>query len=211
MFTKTLLPDTVRAIELISDIPIVKKSYLAGGTALALHLGHRISVDLDFFTQEELDEKVLLANLEQLPEFKKDGVAWRTVWGNVNNTKFSLFYYKYTMLDKTDEFMGLNLASLKDIAAMKIVAIGDRGTRRDFIDLYFLSKTFSIDEMLEFYDKKYGDLDEKAYHLIRSLDYFTDADIDTQIPDMLVDVSWSEVKKFFHQQSIRLSKKYNLS
>lgn len=211
MFTKTLLPNTVRAIELVAKLPIVKNAYLAGGTALALQFGHRISVDLDFFTQEELDEKVLLVSLDQLPEFKKDGVAWRTVWGNVNNTKFSLFYYKYPLLEDTVEFMGLRLASLKDIAAMKIVAIGDRGTRRDFIDLYFLSKTFSVDEMLEFYDKKYGDLDEKAYHLIRSLDYFTDADIDTQIPDMLVDVSWSEVKKFFHQQSIRLSKKYNLS
>lgn len=210
MFTKTLLPDTVRAIELVSDISIVKKSYLAGGTALALHLGHRISVDLDFFTQEELEENVLLADLEQLPEFKKDGVAWRTVWGIIQNTKFSLFYYKYPLLEKTEEFMGVNLASLKDIAAMKIIAIGDRGTKRDFIDLYFLTKTYSIDEMLEFYDLKFGDLEEKAYHLIRSLNYFVDADIDTQLPKMLVDVSWDEVKKFFHLQSIRLSKRYNL-
>ena len=53
MFTKTLLPDTIRAIKLVSNIPIIQKSYLAGGTALAPHLGHRISVDLDFFTQEE--------------------------------------------------------------------------------------------------------------------------------------------------------------
>lgn len=211
MFTKTLLPDTVRAIELVSKVTIVKNSYLAGGTALALRLGHRISIDLDFFTLEELEEQVLLADLEQLPEFKKDGVAWRTVWGVIQNTKFSLFYYKYPLIDKTDEFMGLNLASLKDIAAMKIIAVGDRGTKRDFVDLYFLSKIYSIDEMLGFYDQKFGDLEEKAYHLIRSLDYFVDADIDTQTPKMLVDLpSWSDVKNFFHKESLRLSKKYNL-
>lgn len=212
MFTKTLLPDTIRAIELISDIEIVKNSYLAGGTALALRLGHRISVDLDFFTQEELEEKVLLANLEKLPEFKKDGIAWRTVWGIIQNTKFSLFYYKYPIIDKTDEFMGLNLASLKDIAAMKIIAVGDRGTKRDFIDLYFLSKIYKLDEMLVFYDQKFGDLEEKIYHLIRSLDYFVDADIDTQIPDMLVEIpSWDKIKNFFHRESIRLAKLHNLN
>jgi predicted nucleotidyltransferase component of viral defense system len=210
MFTKILLPDTVRAIKLVSKVPIVKNSYLAGGTALALRLGHRISIDLDFFTLEELEENVLLADLEQLPEFKKDGVAWRTVWGIIQNTKFSLFYYKYPLLEKTDAFMGIKIASLKDIAAMKIIAIGDRGTKRDFIDLYFLTKTYTTDEMLEFYDMKFGDLDEKAYHLIRSLDYFADADVDTQLPKMLIDIDWENIKKFFHQESMRLSKVYNL-
>jgi len=107
MFTKTLLPDTVRAIKLISGIPIVKNAYLAGGTALAMHLGHRISVDLDFFTQETLEEQILLANLHKLPEFKEDGVAWRTVWGKIGVTKFILFYYKYPLLAKTHPFMGI--------------------------------------------------------------------------------------------------------
>lgn len=210
MFTKTLLPDTVRAIKLISDIPIVKKAYLAGGTALALHLGHRISVDLDFFTQEELEENILLADLEQLPEFKKDGTAWRTVWGKVGLTKFSLFYYKYPLLEKTQEFMGLNLLNLKDISAMKIAAVGDRGTKRDFIDLYFLSKIYSLDEMLKFYDFKFSDLNDKIYHLIKSFNYYKDAENDV-LPKMLVDISWNEVKDFFHQEAMRLAKQNNLT
>ncbi|MBU0998062.1 nucleotidyl transferase AbiEii/AbiGii toxin family protein [Patescibacteria group bacterium] len=205
MFTKTLLPDTIRAIKLVSNIPIIKKSYLAGGTALALHLGHRISVDLDFFTQEELEEKILLADLQKLPEFKKDGVAWRTVWGKVGVTKFSLFYYKYPLLAKTHSFMGINLLNLKDIAAMKVSALGDRGTKRDFIDLYFLSKKYTLDEMLSFYDQKFFDLNDKTYHLIRSFDYFEDAENDL-LPKMLVKVSWNEVKKFFHNESMRLAK-----
>lgn len=78
MFTKALLPNTIRAIQLVSDIPIIKKAYLAGGTALALHCGHRISVDLDFFTQEELDENILAMDLNRLSEFKEEGKAWRT-------------------------------------------------------------------------------------------------------------------------------------
>lgn len=208
MFTKTLLPDTVRAIKLVSNVPIVKKAYLAGGTALALRLGHRISVDLDFFTQEELDEKVLLADLEQLPEFKRDGLAWRTVWGKVGETKFSLFYYKYPLLEKTSKFMGINALSLKDIAAMKVSALGDRGTKRDFIDLYFLSKIYSLDEMLEFYDLKFSDLKDKTYHLIRSFDYFVDAETDPS-PKMLVDISWDNIKHFFHTESMRLAKLNN--
>lgn len=208
MFTKTLLPDTLRAIELISDIPIIKKAYLAGGTALALHLGHRISVDLDFFTQEALEEQILSANLHKLPEFKEDGVAWRTVWGKIGETKFSLFYYKYPLLAKTHLLMGINLLDVKDLAAMKVAALGDRGTKRDFIDLYFLSEKYSLDEILEFYNQKYGDLEDKIYHLVRSFDYFDDAEVD-DLPQMLIPVSWEEVKEFFHRESMRLANVLN--
>lgn len=205
MFTKTLLPDTVRAIQLVSEAPIIKKAYLAGGTALALHLGHRISVDLDFFTQEELEENILAMDLNRLPQFKEEGKAWRTVWGKVGETKISLFYFKYPLIAPTLPLMGINLLDLRDIAAMKIQTLGDRGTKRDFVDLFFLAKTYSLDEMLEFYNQKYGDLEDKIYHLIRSFDYFADAEME-KLPKMLIDISWEEIKKFFHQESMRLGK-----
>ena len=205
MFTKTLLSDTVRAIELVSDNPVIKKAYLAGGTALALHLGHRISVDLDFFTQEDLEADVLSADLSRVADFKEEGKAWRTVWGKIGETKFSLFYYKYPLLEKTHTFMNINLLDTKDIAAMKIQALGDRGTKRDFIDLYFLSKIYSIEEILEFYNKKYDDLEEKWYHLLRSMDYFADAETE-KLPNMLTEISWNDIKEFFHNESMRLSK-----
>ena len=206
MFTKAILPDTLRALKLVSKIDIVKKSYLAGGTALALHLGHRISVDLDFFTPVEFDEQVLTQNLKIIPEFIEEGTAWRTVWGKVGKTKFSLFYYQYPLIKKTIDFDGIQILQKEDIAAMKIHAIGDRGTKRDFFDLYFLSKEFPLEQMLEFYDKKYGKLDSHIYHIIRSLNYFTDAEIDAD-PKMLIETSWKEVKDFFHDQSLRLAKK----
>ncbi len=210
MFTKAVLPDTFRAIQLVGKIPIVQNSYLAGGTALALQLGHRISEDLDFFTPEEFDEKILSSSLGEFPEFIQEGTAWRTVWGKVGETKFSLFYYKYPLIGETIGFEGLKLASKKDIAAMKIHAVSDRGTKRDFVDLYFLAQEFGMDEILLFYDDKYGDLEEKSYHLIRSLDYFSDADHDIgdKAPKMLASLSWDAVKKYFSGETLRLARKF---
>lgn len=205
MFTKALLPDTIRALKLVSNISIVKKSYLAGGTALALHLGHRFSIDLDFFTQEVFDEKTLAGELRTLPEYQEDGTAWRTVWGKISKTKFSLFYYQYPLIKKTIDFEGIQILQKEDIAAMKIHALEDRGTKRDFFDLYFLAKDFSVEEMLKFYDKKYGNLKEHIYIIIRSLNYFADAELDDN-PKMLIPVSWQEVKEFFQAKTIKLAK-----
>ncbi len=205
MFTKALLPDTIRALKLVSNISIVKKSYLAGGTALALHLGHRYSFDLDFFTSAVFDEKTLLSELKTLPEFKEDGTGWRTVWGKVSKTKFSLFYYEYPLIKKTVNFDGIQILQKEDIAAMKIHAVEDRGTKRDFFDLYFLAQEFSMRQMLKFYNQKYGNLKEHKYIIIRSLNYFKDAEGDDD-PEMLTALSWEEVKKFFQNQTIKLAK-----
>jgi predicted nucleotidyltransferase component of viral defense system len=201
MFTKTLLPDTFRAIQLISRIPEVKKAYLAGGTALALQLGHRISVDLDFFTLDEFNEAELIEKLTVLKEFVSDGTTEWTVWGKIGQTKFSMFYYKYPLLEEPFLFEGIRLASLSDIAAMKIHAIEDRGTRRDFVDVYFLSKTYTLEEMLNFYQKKYSVDKDHIYSTLRSLDYFEDAEKEKQMPKMIIEVSWDEIKEFFRKET----------
>ena len=207
MFTKTLLPDTLRAIKLVSNIPEIKKAYLAGGTALALQLGHRISVDLDFFTQHEFNEKELSGKLASLPEFMQDGTAQWTVWGKIGETKFSMFYYKYPLLEQTALFEGIQLADLPDIAAMKTHAIEDRGTRRDFVDVYFLSKKYTLEKMLNFYQKKYAVLEDHLYSILRSLDYFEDAEAESQMPKMILEVNWEEVKEYFRKETHRLAEK----
>src|SRR3989344_1269988 len=207
MFTKTLLPDTLRAIQLISGFPEIKKAYLAGGTALALQIGHRISVDLDFFTQEEFNETELSIKLATLPEFVQDGTAKWTVWGKIGKTKFSIFYYKYPLLDEVVPFEGIQLASLADIAAMKIHAIEDRGTKRDFVDSYFLAKKYTFEEMLGFYQKKYGVLEDHLYTILRSLDYFEDAEQESDMPKMLTEVNWEKVKEYFRKETHQLTKK----
>lgn len=205
MFKQALLPETFRALQLAGSLPVLKKAYMAGGTALALRLGHRISEDLDFFTREKFDEDLVVADLRKAG-LEKEKTAWMTVKGNFGKTDVSLFYYEYPLIEETDVFEGVNVVRKKDIAAMKIIAMYDRGTRRDFTDLYFLAKEFSLEEMMEFYDLKFKDLEEKRYHIIRSLDYFGDADAEVKKPEMLVDFKWEDAKKFFHSESMRLAK-----
>ena len=206
MFTNAILPDTIRTIKLICKTPTIQHSYLAGGTALALQIGHRISIDLDFFTQEEINENTLEMDLNKIEEWKFEGKAWRKVWGRIGKTKLSIFYYEYRAIKKLLSFKGISILSKPDIAAMKIQAIESRGTKRDFIDLFFLAKEFSLDEMLEFYNEKYNNLEDHFYSIIRSLTYFEDAEIDEITPQMLIDVRWDDVKQFFQQESIRLAK-----
>jgi len=207
MFTKTLLPDTLRAIQLISGFTEIKQAYLAGGTALALQIGHRISVDLDFFTVHEFNETGTSAKLETLPDYVQEGTAKWTVWGKISQTKFSMFFYKYPLLEATVPFEGLQLAGLSDIAAMKIHAIESRGTRRDFVDVYFLSKEYTLEEMLGFYQKKYAVLEDHLYSILRSLDYFEDAEQEKQMPQMLTELDWQEVKEYFRKETKKLAEK----
>lgn len=206
MFTKTLLPDTLGAIQLVSAIPEISKAYLAGGTALALQIGHRISVDLDFFTIHKFHEVGLMSKLSKISDFKQDRTAEWTILGKVKRTKFSMFYYKYPLLEKTVKFEKINLASLADISAMKIHAIEQRGTRRDFVDIYFLSNKYTLGQMIDFYQKKYSISIDRLYFVIRALDYFEDAEHEDEMPKMLVPVDWEKVKEFFRKETKRLAK-----
>ncbi|MBI3985019.1 MAG: nucleotidyl transferase AbiEii/AbiGii toxin family protein [Candidatus Levybacteria bacterium] len=207
MFTKTLLPDTLRAIKLVSDFPEIQKAYLVRGTALALQIEHRTSIDLDFFTQDEFNEAKLSTKLASFQEFLQAGTAKWTVWGKIGQTKFSIFYYKYPLLEKTTSYEGIQLANLSDIAAMKIHAISDRGTKRDFVDVYFLSKKYTLLEMLGFYQRKYGVLEDHLYSIMRSLDYFEDAEKESDMPKMKISVNWQEIKDYFSKETYRLTRK----
>jgi len=206
MFTKALLPDTFRALQLVSKISAFQKAYLAGGTALALLIGHRISVDLDFFTEKEFDENRTANSLSNIKEFKELRKDWRTILGKINKTSVSLFYYKYPLIEKPQTFEEIQIIGKRDLAAMKLHAIEERGTRRDFIDLFFIANDYSLDEIIELYDQKYGVLDDHLYSIVRALNYFEDAERELSMPKMLVDVSWEDVKRFFKRESLRLAK-----
>ena len=205
MFAQTLLPDTLRAINKIGKVPTFQKAYLAGGTALALQLGHRISVDLDFFTHEPFDERLVSQELGSVQEFSLEQLAPATVLGKIGETRLSLFFYKYGLLEDPQKFEGIKLAGKKDIAAMKINALESRGTKRDFIDIYFLSREFTVESMINFYDQKYKCLEEHLYSIVKSLNYFADAE-DDPIPQMLTEVSWEKVKRFFENTALEITK-----
>ena len=171
--------------------------YLAGGTALALELGHRISLDFDFYIEGELDPETLLQDFQK--HFKNVQLireAKNTLILSIDNIEVSLFSYPYPLISSLIKIPEVNLASMEDICAMKIVAIIQRGTKRDFIDIYFLTKRFGLERIFALTQKKYKGLFNK-YLALQALTYFTDADKerDEQRAKTLIGISWDEIKK----------------
>jgi hypothetical protein len=169
--------------------------YLAGGTALALQFGHRVSVDLDLFSPTLSDADALGARLgAALGDFVLTSAAPRTVEGTVAGVPVSLFGYAFPMVAPlvVTTHPLLPLAGIDDVAAMKLAAIASRGSRKDFVDLWLiLSQGRSVEQCLESAARKFGARD--MGHIIRSLSYFEDADAEPPLR-MLVDVSWDDVK-----------------
>lgn len=210
MFEEVLSKDAKNSLGSLGQSGLLKSAYLAGGTALALQLDHRYSYDFDFFTPEKFDEGILVQRIsEAFPEFSLERKNWGTILGYLGEIRFSLFFYKYPLLFKSHKFLGINIADIKDIAAMKIAAITDRGTKRDFIDLYYIfneKKIMTLEKSLKLYDKKFKALSQNKIHILKSLVYFEDADRDKS-PKMIKLVSWPKVKEFFIGEQKRLAKK----
>jgi len=204
VFEQVLPGDTKAILALLEKSGIIQKAYLAGGTALTLQLGHRISYDLDFFTQEEFDEQALLPEIEKISNFQLERLAWRTILGKFKDVKFSIFYYKYPLLYSAKKFGMINITDTRDIAAMKIAAIASRGTKRDFVDLYFICReTMSLLDVIRVYDEKYRNLAATEIHIMKSLIYFEDAEPD-EMPEMLKKASWEDIKKYFEGEIKKL-------
>lgn len=205
MFQKGLSKSTSKNLELLAKLIQIKNFYLAGGSACALHFGHRLSFDLDFFTETSFDQSNLADSINNLNKFIVLEIVKDTLLGRLNNEKVSFFYYRYPLLKPAIIWKGINIISTYDLAAMKLEAISGRGRKRDFIDLYFICKNISLEQTLELYEKKYKALSNNLRHLLNSLVYFDDAEKD-DMPKMLKKVSWEEVKKFFQDQVIKLAK-----
>ena len=201
MFTEALFGSTQNALAVLSRSGFVKEAYLAGGTAAALQLGHRISVDLDFFTPREFNSRETAEALRKLGIFSIEQISWGTIQAHFKEVRFSLFTYKYPVLFPFKEYLGLKILDLRDIATMKIAAISDRSTKRDFIDVYFIcsQKKLSLTYILKLYDKKYKKLKTNLLHIYKSLVYFTDAEKE-EMPKMLKPVSWQRIKDFFENE-----------
>lgn len=208
MFDQVLPGNTKKYLALLAKKNILPaETYLSGGTAAALQLGHRISYDLDFFTSKKFEIERVLEELKNTNEFKLDRIDWQTILGNFPGCKFSIFYYQYSLIEKPLDYLGIKIASLKDLVASKIGAIATRGKKRDFTDLYYIlkdGKSGNINDFLLYYDQRFQNLASQRYHIIKSLDYFADADKDED-PKMLVDnYSWEEVKKVLQEEVRKL-------
>lgn len=207
MFPRTLSVNAQSALAILGKHSFLKQAYLAGGSALALQIGHRTSIDFDFFIKEEFELKDIITTLNKIGSYQGDQETPRTIVGKFNQVKFSLFHYPYELIDKTTNYLGVNLLSKEDIASMKLVAITDRGTKKDYIDLFCLADIFPIEKMFEYYDQKYHNFEINKITLLKALQYFEDAD-GSEMPQMIKKISWGEVKKFFKKEVVRLAKKY---
>ena len=178
----------------LADYTWVSDFYLAGGTALALQLGHRQSIDFDFFTKKKLNNEALKKNLNSLGSFELFSEDKNTLNAGVNTIRVSFFEYDVPLLNDLLRINNIFVASLLDIALMKFVAISGRGSKKDFIDLFFLLKYFNLQDLFKDFGKKFGPESANSYHLLKSLVYFEDAE-NQPSPVMLKEVAWSEVKE----------------
>jgi len=179
--------------------PIVKQLnfYLGGGTALAIHLGHRVSEDLDWFTSGKIEDAMILAQAlrnEKL-DFVTEQTAPGTLHGSVSGIRITFLEFQYPLIKNPIHWKGMDcaLASLEDLACMKLSAIAQRGARKDFCDIYALgTKRFSLKKMLDLYRKKFNVQDVSP--VLYGLAYFDDAESE-RMPKMLWEVKWEEIKK----------------
>jgi hypothetical protein len=200
---ETTNPEVEHTLRDLHQSSLLTPFYLAGGTGLALHLGHRRSVDLDFFTPETFNDDSLLQKVQTLRKFSLVAKEPGTLHAHIGGTKVSFLAYAYPLLFPCEAFLDVKVADPRDIACMKVSAIASRGTKRDFVDLYAVAQHHGLPQILEWFQEKFAPANYSAVHILKSLTYFDDAEKDPA-PDMLVPLSWEEVKQFFTRETPRL-------
>ncbi len=192
LYYKTIDSSTLDLLKRLLAIPYFSNLYLAGGTSLALQIGHRKSNDLDLFGMIEADEISIAQALTSLGNIQLIKRTPNIQIYIVNGVKVDIVNYPYAWIQPAYKEDQLRLAGKKDIAAMKLAAITGRGSRKDFIDIYFLLKEFDLQEMVSFYNEKYQD--GSFFLVLKSLTYFDDAELEPQ-PYMLKKTDWERIKK----------------
>jgi hypothetical protein len=205
MYPQTLYPKTKKILDDLKNLGFLKDWYLAGGTGLALQLGHRKSIDLDFFTDNFPKRELLLGQLKTLsPKITQETKG--TLDASMGGVKVSFLEYDYLLLGKKVEYEGIKIAGVLDITCMKVTAISSRGSKKDFVDLYFVLEKYSLSEIFEAVEKKFRGVKYQKLHLLKSISYFADADKDPS-PDMIKKASWEDIKKDLEKKVKEYSKK----
>ena len=192
--------DRYELLKKITETISIESYYMIGGTALSLQLGLRESFDFDFCVPDEFNNEILLGELRSLGEIKVKQNQKGTCDVILNGVQISFFYYPNSMIKElvtTEEMPKLKMASILDIAVMKIVAVGGRGAKKDFFDLYnIINKcNITVDELVKGLIQKFGN-NINYVNTIMGLSYFEDAEQEI-LPKTFVEYDWEEIKKFF--------------
>lgn len=210
-YWKALTSATRDAFRLLNGLELTKSFYLAGGTGLALHFGHRFSVDLDFFSDEATavaaDQRSTLRAVVDDPTleiiYDKDSTFVIT-WRGVGISFFRLNLYP--LVQPTFAVDDVRLASVEEIGAMKLAAIINRGTRKDMVDLYFILREVSLDSLFQVASVKYAKVRSFPVSAARALSYFDDAEA-LPMPQMIDRTPWSKMKKFLETKAVEAGRK----
>ena len=201
VMSQTFYPDALPAktAKLLTTIQLQNPEfladfYLSGGTALSLLLGHRESEDLDWFNLNNFDPVKLQPKLEALGSLTQVELEENTLNAYLDGVKVQFLGYPYPLLEPVTIWEKIKISSLTDIACTKLQTIGMRGSKKDFIDLYFLLKQFKLEELFGKLKQKYSGADYSLPHILKSLVYFANAD-GQPMPRMHQEVSWEAIKK----------------
>ena len=206
---ETISPAMRQVMTTFSATDLGARFYLAGGTALSIHIGHRKSIDLAFFSADE-DIPSLRGPLAQaLDPFKP--ILADSAWGNLvflaQNVLVGFYGYGYTMVGEFTQADGTRLASLEDIGLMKLDAILARASRKDFHDLYEICLRIPLRELLAFAQQKYPHVRDFESQVARRLVYFKRAEAEEPLT-LIQPVSWQQVKHYFHQQAALIGRSW---
>jgi hypothetical protein len=203
LFWNTITDDMRLVLSGFAKTEIGSRFYLAGGTALSLQLGHRHSVDLDFFSPTE-DVPTIRTQLEHaLASFH--ATLADSSWGNlvylVKDIRLGFYGYGFPLVAPLVEMEDVRLASMEDIALMKLDALLSRAMRKDFYDLYFICQKIPLRRLLDLAPQKYPSVRDFETQTVKRLIYFENAELDVD-PIMLLPVTWATVKEYFIAQAL---------
>ena len=185
-------PEALELLKEIQDLPVLNDFYLVGGTALALHYGHRISVDLDFFTEKEFDTRILIDSFNEKYELEILSQAKNSLTLNIRSVKTDFIRHNYPLLNPVQKIEGIKLLSVEDIAAMKLNSTMNPGSKKDFYDIDELLNHFTLSELVSFHNTKYDF--SSPMILLKNLVYFADEEHEPD-PVSVKSNNWSLVKQ----------------
>lgn len=201
LFEETVESRTMALLKELSQVPLLKQFHLAWWTNLSLRFGYRISVDLDFFTNQEFDHRAIAEYLtEHYWSFRPNLMAANTLTWRVDDIKVDFILQRAEVVEAFELIDGVSYWSVPDVCAMKCSAILGRWVKKDYRDIAHLLKYYSVAQILEFFSKKYPRGDQGT--VIRVLTYFDDAEKDTRDVDPLDDMTRPKVKKII-QKGVR--------
>jgi hypothetical protein len=197
LYLNTITPQTLELLIKLQSLSEFSSLRLVGGTALALQIGHRVSNDIDLFGEIEVDDGFIYQRLKNIGNLVHVKKSQNINIIALNGIKVDIVNYPYPWLCNAIVDNPIRMADMPDIAAMKLSAITGRGSKKDFIDLFFLLNYYSLPQMLEFYKQKYSEGSE--FLVLRSLVYYNDAE-DDELPVMIQPVYWDIIKETIKQE-----------